>query len=99
MSESRLEQLKQREAKIKAQIKQEKAKMKALERRARNHRLIEVGAVLESDVGVNFTNKEDRQILHEVLTEKHTSSSGYTYTIAEMILSNIKKKTHIHSYD
>lgn len=51
MSESKLEKLKEREAKIKAQIKQEKAKAKAQERKARNHRLIEIGAMFESALG------------------------------------------------
>jgi hypothetical protein len=51
MDNKKLEKLKEREAQIKEQIKQEKAKLKAQERKARNHRLIELGALIESRCG------------------------------------------------
>lgn len=54
----KLEDLLEKEKKIKAQIQQEKAKMKAAERKARNHRLIQVAAILESAIGRTI-EKED----------------------------------------
>ena len=51
MADTRLEKLQEKEAQIKAQIKQEKAKLKSQERKARNHRLIEIGAMVESALG------------------------------------------------
>ena len=51
MDNKKLEKLKERESQIKEQIKQEKAKLKAQERKARNHRLIELGALIESRCG------------------------------------------------
>ena len=98
MSEAKLEKLKEREDKIKEQIKQEKAKQRAIKQRARNHRLIEVGAILESATGVDFIDKADREILLKVLTEKRQGSNGYEYSIASMIVNAIQKHTKIDEY-
>lgn len=54
----KLDNLLEREKKIKAQIQQEKAKMKAAERKARNHRLIQVAAILESEIGQAITEED-----------------------------------------
>ena len=54
----KLDNLLEREKKIKAQIQQEKAKMKAAERKARNHRLIQVAAILESAIGRTIEKEE-----------------------------------------
>ena len=57
MESTKLEKLKEREAQIKEQIKQEKQKIKAQERKARNHRLIELGALVESKCGELYLEK------------------------------------------
>jgi hypothetical protein len=54
----KLDNLLEREKKIKAQIQAEKAKMKAAERKARNHRLIQVAAILESEIGQAITEED-----------------------------------------
>jgi hypothetical protein len=92
MDNKKLEKLKEREALIKEQIKQEKAKLKAQERKARNHRLIEVGATIESALGIEFTKSVDIKHLYEALTEKRVGGSGYEYTVSSMIVNAILKK-------
>lgn len=69
MSETKLEKLQAKEAQIKEQIKQEKAKLRAQERKARNHRLIEVGATVESVLGRPI-EKEDLPKLQKFLQDQ-----------------------------
>ena len=63
MSEKTLEKLKAQRAQINARIKQENAKIKAQKRKARNHRLIEIGAMLESAIG-RPVEKEEMEALN-----------------------------------
>lgn len=51
MSQAQIEKLEKEIAQKKERLKQEKAKLKAQERKARNHRLIELGALIESICG------------------------------------------------
>lgn len=51
MSQAQIEKLEKEIAQKKERLKQEKAKLKAQERKARNHRLIELGASIESRCG------------------------------------------------
>ena len=92
MDNKKLEKLKEREAQIKEQIKQEKAKLKAQERKARNHRLIEIGCIMESALGAEFMESVDKNNLYEALIEKRVGGNGYEYTISNMIVNAIIKK-------
>ena len=51
MSQAQIEKLEKEIAQKKERLKQEKAKLKAQERKARNHRLLELGALIESRCG------------------------------------------------
>lgn len=51
MSNTKLAKLEERKAQLEARIKQEKARVKAQEKRARDHRLILIGAEFESALG------------------------------------------------
>jgi hypothetical protein len=92
MSQAQIEKLEKEIAQKKERLKQEKAKLKAQERKARNHRLIEVGATIESALGIEFMRSIDIKHLHEALTEKRMGSSGYEYTVSSMIVNAILKK-------
>ena len=89
MDNNKLEKLKEREAQIKEQIK---AKLKAQERKARNHRLIEVGCIMEAALGAEFMESVDKNNLYEALIEKRVGGNGYEYTISNMIVNAIIKK-------
>jgi hypothetical protein len=92
MSQAQIEKLEKEIAQKKERLKQEKAKLKAQERKARNHRLIEVGATVESALGIEFMNSVDIKHLYETLMEKRVSGNGYEYTISDMIVNAIIKK-------
>ena len=87
----KLEKLKERERILKEQIKREQAKINARNRKVRTKRLIEVGATLETALGVEFPEPNDRQNLYEALTKIRTNQSGYEYNLAKMIVNDIRK--------
>ena len=60
-------------------------KKAAADRKARTHRLVEVGAVLEQAAGMPFDTEELRRALSEVLNEQMADANGNLHTFGELI--------------
>ena len=69
MARKTIEELEAMESALHERIKKEKAKLRAQERKARNHRLIEVGATVESVLGRPI-EKEDLPKLQKFLQDQ-----------------------------
>lgn len=63
-------------AAIKKEIRKLEQRQAAAERKARTHRLVEVGAILEQATGLTFDTEDSRAILSEVLNDGSTSTRG-----------------------
>ena len=74
-------------------LKKLKRKQRNEERAARTHRLVETGAVVEAALGVEFTEKVDRERLAAVLREPHKYDGGGTWTWADAIADAYNKRT------
>ena len=57
----------------------------AAERKARTHRLVEVGAIFEQATGLTFDTEDSRAILSEVLNQRLRYNDGSTSTRGEDI--------------
>lgn len=77
--------LEQQVAETEEHLKKLKAKQRAEARAARTHRLVETGAVVEKALGIEFTEKGDREQLLRVLCKTRRRNDGSTWTWAEAI--------------
>lgn len=68
-----------------AEAEERLKKLKAKQRAARTHRLVETGAVVEKALGIEFTEKGDREQLLRVLCKTRRRSDDSTWTWAEAI--------------
>lgn len=83
----------QQVAEAEEHLKKLKRKQRNEERAARTHRLVETGAVVEAALGVEFTEKVDRERLSAVLREPHKYDGGGTWTWADAIADAYNKRT------
>lgn len=74
--EERIDDLQKKQAQLKAQEKALKAKKSQAERKARTKRLIEVGAIIEKALEMEFDTPEKREKLLEILTKQRQTNSG-----------------------
>lgn len=74
--EERIDDLQKKQAQLKAQEKALKAKKSQAERKARTKRLIEVGAIIEKALEMEFDTPEKREKLLEILTKQRLTNSG-----------------------
>ena len=74
-----------RAAALKKELKDLERKKAAAERKARTHRLVEVGAILEQAAGMTFDTEDLRRALSEVLNEQTADANGGQYTFASLI--------------
>lgn len=72
------DELKKKESELRAL----KKKARDEERRARTKRLVEVGATVESALGMEL-DERGRKALYAWLTDVHKSTKGGTWTLAE----------------
>lgn len=98
-SESKLEKLKRREAQIKAQIKQEEAKYRAKERKARAKQLFELGTIMEKSFNLELQTAEDRDLLMQILTEKHCEENGHAWSYSDLIMEEFRQKRHVDNLE
>lgn len=77
--------LEQQVAETEEHLKKLKAKQRAEARAARTHRLVETGAVVEKALGIEFTEKGDREQLLRVLCKTRRRNDGSAWTWAEAI--------------
>ena len=69
-----------------------KAKRRSDKEKARRHRLIETGAVVEAATGIQFIEKADRERLSAILRETHQHDDGGTWTWADAIASEYDRR-------
>ena len=67
-------------AAIKKEIRKLEQRQAAAERKARTHRLVEVGAIFEQATGLTFDTEDSRAILSEVLNQRLRYNDGSTST-------------------
>lgn len=92
MNADQIKKLEEKKQQLEARIRQEKAKAKEAERKARTHRLIQVGAILEEAVGIVFETEEQRKALSEILNRKSSTGDGTAkISVAEYLEREVKK--------
>ena len=74
--EERIDELQKKQAQLKAQEKALKAKKSQAERKARTKRLIEVGAILEKAMDMEFDTQEKKDKLLDILTKQRQTNNG-----------------------
>lgn len=76
-----------RAAALKKELRDLERKKAAAERKARTHRLVEVGAILEQAAGMAFDTEDLRRALSEVLNEKtaDVDKNGNRTTLGTML--------------
>lgn len=67
-------------AAIKKEIRKLEQRQAAAERKARTHRLVEVGAILEQTSGMTFDTEDSRRALSVALTEQLQYTNGQPFT-------------------
>lgn len=67
-------------AAIKKEIRKLEQRQAAAERKARTHRLVEVGAILEQTAGMTFDTEDSRRALSVALTEELRYTNGQPFT-------------------
>lgn len=67
-------------AALKKEIRDLERKRAAAERKARTHRLVEVGAILEQTSGMTFDTEDSRRALSVALTEQLRYTNGQPFT-------------------
>jgi len=90
--DERIDDLQKKQAQLKAQEKALKAKKSQAERKARTKRLIEVGAILEKAMEMEFETQEDKDKLLRLLTEEKSDQSGATYTIGSWLAKMFERQ-------
>lgn len=89
--QEQIRELEEKQAQLEAKKKDLLSKQKVADRKARSHRLIEVGSILEKAVGIEFSSKEMRNALSEALNKKRLSN-GKEITIGEWIAELFEKE-------
>lgn len=69
-----------RAAALKKELKDLEKKKAAAERKARTHRLVEIGAILEQATGLTFDTEDRRRALSTALNEQLYYSNGVAFT-------------------
>lgn len=79
-------------AAIKKEIRKLEQRQAAAERKARTHRLVEVGAIFEQATGLTFDTEDSRAILSEVLNQRLRYNDGSTSTRGEDIAAALRQQ-------
>ena len=74
-----------RAAALKKELRDLEKKKAAAERKARTHRLVEVGAILEQTAGMTFDTEDSRRALSVALTEQLRYTDGTPFTLGGQI--------------
>lgn len=69
-----------RAAALKKELKDLEKKKAAAERKARTHRLVEIGAILEQATGLTFDTEDSLRALSTALNEQLYYSNGVAFT-------------------
>ena len=88
-AEERIAELDKKIEQIKAQKKAILQREKQAERKARTKRLIEVGAIIESTLGIEFDNPAKKEKLQQLLIQERPTRNGGTYSYAAFFRSQI----------
>lgn len=76
-------------AALKKEIRDLERKKAAAERKARTHRLVEVGAILERTAGMTFDTEDSRRALSVALTEELRYTNGQPFTRGGQIAESV----------
>lgn len=86
--QEKLEKLEEKRKQLNARIQRIRAKYAAKERKARTRRLIQVGAILESNLGIEFTEEKRNQLARFL---HHKYDNGITG--AQRVLEQISRES------
>lgn len=78
-----------RAAALKKELRDLEKKKAAAERKARTHRLVEVGAILEQTAGMTFDTEDSRRALSVALTEQLRYTDGTPFTRGSQIAETV----------
>lgn len=78
-----------RAAALKKELRDLEKKKAAAERKARTHRLVEVGAILEQTAGMTFDTEDSRRALSVALTEQLRYTDGTPFTRGGQIAETV----------
>ena len=90
--DERIDDLQKKQAQLKAQEKALKAKKSQAERKARTKRLIEVGAVIEKALDMEFDTQEKRDKLLDILIKQRQTNDGTLTNWASFLKDLIEKE-------
>lgn len=89
--DERIAEIEAKENKLKQQKKKLKAEQSKQARNARTKRLIEVGAIIEKAIGIEFDTPEKKEQLLSLLTTERSNKYGVTYTYAAYFRDQMMK--------
>lgn len=78
-----------RAAALKKELRNLEKKKASAERKARTHRLVEVGAILEQTAGMTFDTEDSRRALSVALTEQLRYTDGTPFTRGSQIAETV----------
>lgn len=81
-----------RAAALKKELRDLEKKKAAAERKARTHRLVEVGAILEQTAGMTFDTEDSRRALSVALTEQLRYTDGTPFTRGSQIAEAVAER-------
>jgi len=91
--EERMAENKAKQEKLKQEMRKLKNKQSQEERKKRTKRLIEVGAVVEKALGMEFETEQQREQLLAVLSEiKQNRQTGEQYSWGTAIANAVKRR-------
>lgn len=88
--DERIEEIERKQAQLQAKAKLLKSKKTEQERKARTKRLIEVGAIIEKCLDMEFKTPEQRQKLLQLLTEEVSLRNGEISTWAKAMRNKLQ---------
>lgn len=89
--DERIADIEARENRLKQQKKKLKAEQSKQARNARTKRLIEVGAIVEKAIGIEFDTPEKKEQLMAILTQERQGRNGSTYSYGSFFRDLIEK--------
>lgn len=92
--DERIADIEARENKLKQQKKKLKAEQSKQARNARTKRLIEVGAIVEKALGVEFDSPEKKEKLLSILTQERQGRNGSIYSYGSYFREQIEEQSN-----
>jgi len=97
--DERIAEIEAKENRLKQQKKKLKAEQSKQARNARTKRLIEVGAIVEKALGIEFDTPEKKEKLLSLLVQERNGRNGSTYSYASFFREQIEKQSGENGQD